>query len=72
MVHATTLAYPKDYVVILSPLDISIRCSSYWGRSPQDGLGDKQTCRMTLASAYVLCCLSAIWLQLQMIGRSPR
>ena len=27
--------------------------------SLQDGLGVVQTCGMTLASAYVLCCLSA-------------
>ena len=72
MVHATTLAYPKDYVVVLSPLDIGVRCSSHWDGSPQDGLGDKQTCRMTLASVYVLCRLSATWSQLQMMGRSLR
>jgi len=30
------------------------------GESPQGGLGDVQTCGMTLASAYMLCCLSAI------------
>jgi len=28
--------------------------------SPQDGLRDVWTCGMTLASAYVLCCLSAV------------
>jgi len=33
------------------------------GESLQDGLGDMQTCGMTLASAYVLCHLSATWLQ---------
>ena len=42
------------------------------GESPQYELGDMQTCWMTLASAYVLCCLSAAWLQLQIIGRSLR
>ena len=31
----------------------------------RDGLGDEQTCGTTLASAYVLCHLSAVWLQLQ-------
>ena len=30
------------------------------GESLQDGLGDVQTCETTLASAYVLCHLSAI------------
>jgi len=34
--------------------------------SLQDVLGDIQTYRMTLASAYVLHYLSAIWSQLQM------
>ena len=33
---------------------------------------DEQTCGTTLASAYVLCCLSAVWLQLQIMGRSLR
>jgi len=27
------------------------------GKSPQDGLGDVQTCGTTLALAYMLCCL---------------
>ena len=35
-----------------------------WDRSQQDGLRDVQTCGMILASAYVLCHLSATWLQL--------
>jgi len=38
----------------------------------KDGLGDMWTCGTTLASAYVLCCLSAMWLQLQMIGKNLR
>ena len=42
------------------------------GESPQDRLGVVQTCETTLASAYVLCRLSATWSQLQMIGKSPR
>ena len=42
------------------------------GESLQDGLRDVWTCRMTLASAYMLYYLSAVWLQLQMIGRSLR
>jgi len=44
----------------------SVRRGSHRGRSPQDGLGDEQTCGTTLASAYVLRCLSAAWSQLQM------
>jgi len=39
------------------------------GESPQDGLGDMQTCEMTLASAYVLYHLSVVWLQFPMEGR---
>ena len=46
-----------------------VRCGSHWGGSPQNGLGDEQTCRTTLASAYVLRCLSAAWSQLQMKKR---
>jgi len=34
------------------------------GESLQEGLGDVQTCRMTLALAYVLRYLSSMWLQL--------
>ena len=40
------------------------------GESSQDGLRDMQTYRITLASAYVLYCLSAIWSQFLMEGRS--
>jgi len=50
--------------------DNFVRCGSHWDRSSQDGLGDEWTCGMTLASAYILYCLSAVWLQLQMIERS--
>jgi len=49
-----------------------VRRSSHWGGSLQDGLRDEWTCRTTLASAYMLCCLSAVWSQLQMMGRNPR
>ena len=49
-----------------------VRCGSHWGGSLQDGLGDEQTCETTLTSAYVLCYLSAVWLQLQMMERSLR
>ena len=46
-----------------------VRHSSHQGGSPQNKLGDKWTCGMTLASAYVLCHLSAVQLQLQIKGR---
>jgi len=49
--------------------DNTVRCSSHWGGSPQNRLGDEWTCETTLASAYVLCCLSAAWSQLQIEGR---
>ena len=38
---------------------VGVRCGSHWGGSPQNGLGNEQTCGTTLASAYVLCHLSA-------------
>jgi len=41
-------------------------------KSPWDGLGDVWTCGMTLASAYVLCHLSATWSQFQIREISPR
>jgi len=47
----------------------AVRRGSHQGGSPQDGLGDEQTCGTTLASAYVLRHLSAAWSQLQMKGR---
>jgi len=49
--------------------DNTVRRGSHRGKSPQDGLGDERTCGTTLASAYVLCRLSAAWSQLQMKGR---
>ena len=48
---------------------INVRRSSHWGGSLQNGLGDEQTCGTTLASAYVLRRLSAMWSQLQMKER---
>jgi len=42
------------------------------GESLQEELRDVQTCGTTLASAYVLRCLSATWSQLQIIERSLR
>ena len=53
-------------------IHVTVRCSSHWGGSLQNGLRDEQTCGMTLASAYVLHHLSAAWLQLQIMGRSLR
>jgi len=41
-------------------------------KSLQDRLGDVQTCGTILALAYMLCCLSAAWSQLQIIGKGPR
>ena len=49
--------------------DNTVRHGSHWGGSPQNRLGDERTCGMTLASAYVLCRLSAAWSQLQMKER---
>ena len=49
-----------------------VRCGSHRGGSPQNGLGDEQTCGTTLASAYVLHCLSAVWSQLQMKERKSK
>ena len=37
-----------------------VKRGSYRGGSPQNGLRNEQTCGMTLASAYVLHCLSAV------------
>jgi len=49
-----------------------VRPGSHWGGSPQNKLRDMWTHGMTLASAYMLHYLSAVWSQLQMIGRSLR
>jgi len=64
-------------LIILSLIKTSsyhgiVRYGSHQGGSPQNRLGDEWTCGMTLALAYVLCCLSAAWSQLQMLGRSLR
>ena len=48
---------------------MAVRRGSHRGGSPQNGLGDEQTCETTLASAYVLHRLSATWSQLQMKER---
>ena len=49
-----------------------VKRSSHRGGSPQNGLRDERTCGTTLASAYVLSCLSAAWSQLQMKERKSR
>ena len=49
-----------------------VKCSSHWDGSPQNGLGDEWTCGTTLASAYVLHCLSATWSQLQVKERKSK
>ena len=46
-----------------------VRHSSHRSGSLQNGLVDEQTCGMTLASAYVLRRLFAVWPQLQIKGR---
>ena len=59
-------------VFFVGKKDSNVRRGLYWGGSPQNGLGDEWTCKTTLASAYMLHCLSAAWSQLQMLERSPR
>ena len=49
----------------------AVRRGSHRGESPQNVLGDEQTCGTTLTSAYVLHRLSVTWSQLQMKERSP-
>ena len=49
--------------------DNTVRRGSHRGGSPQNGLGDEWTCGTTLASAYMLRRLSAVWSQLQIKGR---
>jgi len=66
--------YSNSYILFLILFYFwnDVRHGSHWSRSLQDGLGDEWTCGTTLASAYVLCYLSATWSQLQMMGRSSR
>jgi len=52
--------------------DNTVRGCSHRGGSLQNGLGDEQTCGTTLASAYVLCHLSATWSQLQMMEKKSK
>ena len=49
--------------------DNTVRHGLHWGGSLQNGLRDEWTCGMTLASVYVLYCLSAVWSQLQIKKR---
>jgi len=54
------IVYSNSYILFLILFYFwnNVRHGSHWGGSLQDGLGDEQTCGTTLASAYVLCCLS--------------
>jgi len=61
--------WPDNIKIILGYF---VRHSSHWGGSPQNGLEVEQTCGMTLASAYVLCRLSATWSQLWMKERKSK
>jgi len=49
--------FTGGYVIIVCGR--AVRHGSHWDGSPQNGLGDEQTCRMILALAYMLCCLFA-------------
>ena len=50
-------------MIFVSLVDVTffyiVRCSSHWGGSLQNELGGEWTCGITLASAYMLHCLSA-------------
>ena len=50
----------------------TVRRGSHRDGSPQNRLGDERTCGTTLASAYVLRRLSAVWSQLQMKKRKSK
>ena len=52
--------------------DNTVRHGSHQGESLQDELRDEWTYGTILASAYVLCYLSATWSQLQILGRNLR
>ena len=67
--HTLSLTFnPWGFLLFLSNC-LFVRHGLHWGESPQDRLGDEWTCGMTLASAYVLCHMSAMWSQLQMKRR---
>ena len=67
VVHATTMCLPHVHPPCFYLM--FVRRGSHWGGSPQNGLRNERTCGTTLASAYVLCRLSAAWSQLQMKER---
>ena len=71
MVHKTVTVMVTSYKGTEKDIEGSERIMLYnvlsgtvhtGNESLQDGLGDMQTHKMTLASAYVLHCLSAMWL----------
>ena len=68
LVFSTPTLLPKPTELFLTPTPL-VRHGSHWDGSLQNRLGDEWTCGMTLALVYMLCCLSAVWLQLQMKGR---
>jgi len=49
-----------DFCLLFGDYILTVRHSSHQGGSPWNGLGDEQTCGMTLALAYVLCHLSTV------------
>ena len=63
----------RQYIATICGMNMNfrvpVRRGSHRGGSPQNGLRDEQTCGTTLASADVLCRLSAAWSQLQMKRR---
>ena len=74
--HIASISTSKEIWYHLHNIHItqcqSVRHGSHWNGSLRNGLGDEQTCGTTLASAYVLCYLSAAWSQLQIMRRSLR
>ena len=64
ILNAYSLIIKRYYRLNKLRLESYVRHGSHQGRSLQNGLGDAQTCGTTLASAYMLCYLSATWLQL--------
>ena len=69
ILNAYSLIIKRYYRLNKLRLESYVRRGLHQGGSPQNGLGDVQTCGMTLASAYMLRHLSAIWSQLQIKER---
>ena len=69
ILNAYSLIIKRYYRLNKLRLESYVRRGSHQGGSPQNRLGDAQTCETTLALAYVLRCLSAAWLQLQIKER---